>query len=237
MGGKIDLCKVANVINVGQFIPRGRHHRKLIIAFGSKSKKSLIDAEPLGPFLLGVAQRALTKAFRLTPRDTDVSWSPRDSEAGRLATIILTPGETMKMPEKYAADPKTVQEIHAFVREYEERFNKSDAVALAELLTEDAIQITPEGPICGREAIQKKDEDLFKQSHPTDIICTVDWVNAVGDVSWNGGEWSCTLQSENGPVRVKGYRLDVLVREGDAWKECMSCYNMTPPSAWADETK
>ncbi len=143
----------------------------------------------------------------------------------------------MKTQHKYRADPKTTQEIRAFVREYEERFNKSDAAALAALLTEDAVQMAPEGPICGRQTIQKKYADLFEQSHPTDIICTVDRVNAVGNVSWNSGEWSCTVQGENGPLRIKGYRLDVLVREGDAWKECMSCYNMTPPSASAAETK
>ena len=143
----------------------------------------------------------------------------------------------MKTQNKYTADPKTAQEIRAFVREYEERFNKNDATALAALLTEDAVQMSPEGPICGRQAIQKKYVDLFAQSHPTNIICTVDRVDAVGNVSWNSGEWSCTLQGENGPLHIKGYRLDVLVCEGDAWKECMSSYNTTPPSAPPAETK
>jgi uncharacterized protein (TIGR02246 family) len=143
----------------------------------------------------------------------------------------------MKMQKKYAADEKTVQEIRALIREYEEIFNKNDAAALAALVTEDAAQMSPEGPICGREAIQKKYADLFEQSHPTNLVCTVDWVNLVGNVLWNSGGWSCTFQGENGPLRVKGYRLDVLVREGDAWKESMSCYNMTPTSASADETK
>jgi ketosteroid isomerase-like protein len=85
-------------------------------------------------------------------------------------------------------------------------------------LTEDAVQMTPEGPICGRQAIQKKYADLFEQSHPTNMVCTIDWVNAVGNVLWNSGEWTCTLQGENGPLCIKGYRLDVLVREGDAWR-------------------
>jgi hypothetical protein len=91
--------------------------------------------------------------------------------------------------------------------------------------------MTPEGPICGRQAIQKKYADLFEQSHPTSMVCTVDWVNAVENVLWNSGEWTCTLQGGNGSLCIKGYRSDVLVREGDAWKESMSCYNMTPPSA------
>src|SRR5689334_107480 len=103
----------------------------------------------------------------------------------------------MKLQQKYAADPKTFQEIRAMIRDYEEKFNKNDAVALAELLTEDAVQMTPEGPICGRQAIQKNYADLFEQSHPTNLVCTVDWVNVVGDVLWNSGEWSYTFQGEN----------------------------------------
>jgi ketosteroid isomerase-like protein len=55
----------------------------------------------------------------------------------------------MKMQKKYAADEKTVQEIHALIREYEEIFNKNDAAALAALVTEDTVQMSPEGPICG----------------------------------------------------------------------------------------
>ena len=133
------------------------------------------------------------------------------------------------MEPKYAADPKTTQEIRAFVKEYEKRFNKNDPAAVAALCTEDAVQIGPEGPICGRPAIEKKYADLFQQWHPTNITCTVDQVNAVDNVSWNSGGWSCTLHGENGPLRIKGYRLDVLVREGDGWKECISCSTPATP--------
>ena len=133
------------------------------------------------------------------------------------------------MEEKYAADPKTAQEIRAFVKEFDKRFNKNDPVAVAALCTEDAIQIGPEGPVCGRQAIEKKYADLFQHSHPTNIICTIDQMGAIGNVSWNSGGWSCTVQSENGPLPVKGYRLDILVREGDVWKECISCSTPAAP--------
>ena len=62
----------------------------------------------------------------------------------------------------------------------------------------------------------------------------VEQVYAVGNVSWNYGDWSCTLQGENGPISVSGYRLDILIREGDVWKECMSCYNMAPTQPLPD---
>jgi uncharacterized protein (TIGR02246 family) len=126
--------------------------------------------------------------------------------------------------------------IHAFIREYEEGFNKNDAAALAALCTEDAVQVSPERPICGRRAIEKNYADFFQQSHPTNLNCTIDQVYAVGNVSWNSGDFSFTLQGDNGPLSIKGYRLDILVREGNAWKECMSCYNMASTPA-KPETK
>jgi uncharacterized protein (TIGR02246 family) len=133
------------------------------------------------------------------------------------------------MEQKYATDPKTAEEIHTFVKDYEKGFNKNDPAAVAALCTEDAIQIGPEGPSFGRQAIGKKYANLFQQWHPTDIACTIDKVRAIGSVSWNSGGWTCTLQGENGPLTIKGYRLDVLVREGDLWKECISCSTPAAP--------
>jgi ketosteroid isomerase-like protein len=92
------------------------------------------------------------------------------------------------------------------------------------------------GPICGRQAIEKKYVNFFEQSHPTGLKCSVDQVCAVGHVSWNSGDWSFTLRGENGPYSIKGYRLDILVREGNAWKEYISCYNMAQAAA-TPETK
>src|SRR6516164_90931 len=43
---------------------------------------------------------------------------------------------------------------------------------LAALCTDDVIQIGPKGPTSGRQAIGKKYVDLFRQSHPGNIICT-----------------------------------------------------------------
>jgi ketosteroid isomerase-like protein len=126
-----------------------------------------------------------------------------------LRLTVLNPLGGNEMQQKYTADPKTTEEICAFVKEYDSRFNARDPVALAELCTEDVVQIGPEGPICGRQSVEKKYVDLFQQWHSVKIVCTVDQVSAVGSVSWNSGDWSCTVQGENGPLLIKGYRLDV----------------------------
>jgi uncharacterized protein (TIGR02246 family) len=131
--------------------------------------------------------------------------------------------------QKGTADPQTDQEIRALTKTYDERFNKNDAAGVAALFTEDAVQVAPGGLIFGRQAIEKKYADLFQQWHPTNHISEVDQVNAGGNNAWNVGEWSCTMQTQDGSWPEKGYFAFICVREGDAWKQCMSAYNMAPP--------
>jgi uncharacterized protein (TIGR02246 family) len=131
---------------------------------------------------------------------------------------------------RYPADSKTKLEIAAFIRQYEKKFKERDAAALAALCAEDAVQIGPEGSIFGRQAIEQKYETLFQDSYPIEMTCTVDQVSGVGNVSWNFGTWSVTRQGKEGPQQVNGYRLDILLREGDSWKECVSCYNIAAPA-------
>jgi hypothetical protein len=66
----------------------------------SVPKNSLIDAASARPFLR-CRSEALTKAFLLTPRDTDVPWSMRNPEAGRLATTNLNSGSKNENPLSY----------------------------------------------------------------------------------------------------------------------------------------
>ena len=56
----------------------------------------------------------------------------------------------------------------------DEAFNNNDAAALAAFFTEDAVQVTPEGPIYGREAIEKQFADLFTQIHVSEHINKTD---------------------------------------------------------------
>jgi uncharacterized protein (TIGR02246 family) len=126
---------------------------------------------------------------------------------------------------KDTVDPQIAQELRASTMKYDEAFNKNDAASIAALFTEDAVQVSPQGLIFGRQAIKKKYADLFQQWHPTDIISKVDQVNAIGNTAWKVGGWSCTMQTENGPLPEKGYFASICVREGDAWKECKGRYH------------
>jgi uncharacterized protein (TIGR02246 family) len=131
---------------------------------------------------------------------------------------------------KDTADAQTAQEMRAWTEKHAEMYNKHDAKGYASFFTEDAVQVTPEGMIYGRQAIEKKYANDFQQWNPTNYVVKVHQVNAIGDDVWKIGEWSCTLQTPDGPFPINGYFGSILVRVDDTWKERMTCYNMATPA-------
>lgn len=129
------------------------------------------------------------------------------------------------------ADPQTAQEIRAYTDNYIERFNQNDAAAIAALFTQDAVLVTPDGTVFGRQAIEKNYAGFFQQWHPTDHVIRIDQINAIGNQAWKVGEWNATFQGPHGPLPAKGYFASLLVREGDGWKECMLAYNVASTPA------
>jgi hypothetical protein len=130
----------------------------------------------------------LTKAFLLTPRDTDVSWSLRNPEAGRLAddqskfrekrmkvrlAALLTFAIGFAFPtfaqEQNTVDPEVRQQIEAAHTKFVEAFNKHDSAAVADLFTFDAVQM-PDwgegGTFSGQQAIEKLYALDFASSPP-----------------------------------------------------------------------
>jgi uncharacterized protein (TIGR02246 family) len=136
----------------------------------------------------------------------------------------------MKTQQIGTADPKTVEELREFTAKHSEAYTKHDATAYAAFFTEDAVLVTPEGMIYGRQAIEKKYAELFDQWHPTDYVVKVEQVNTIGNEAWKIGEWSCTLQTEGGPYPISGYFASIHVRVDGVWKERMMCYNMATRS-------
>jgi Domain of unknown function (DUF4440) len=56
--------------------------------------------------------------------------------------------------QKDVADPQTTLKLLALTKAYDEATNNNDAAAIAALFTRDAVFVTPEGPITGRQAIR-----------------------------------------------------------------------------------
>lgn len=135
--------------------------------------------------------------------------------------------------QKDAAHPQIAEQLSAISEKTNEAFNKGDAAALGELYTEDAVLVTNTGPIYGREAIEKHYADLFQKLHFSNHLDKRDQysphiIGTAGNEAWSNGEWTQTLQSQKGPIQLKGYWSEIYVREGDTWKKRLDVWNITP---------
>jgi ketosteroid isomerase-like protein len=140
--------------------------------------------------------------------------------------------------QKDTVDPQIIQQVDAIGMKNDEAFNKNDAAAVAALFTEDAVLVSPRGPVYGQKAIEKWHADLFQKWHFSNHITKADpnsphITDTAGNHAWWIGEWSDTIQGQNGPsIDLKGYYSVVGIREGDAWKVRVLTYNVftTPES-------
>ena len=72
------------------------------------------------------------------------------------------------------ADPQLRQDLLALAKKVDDAWNNNDAAAVAALYTKDAVEVTNEGPIYGRESIEKHDADLFQKVHFSNHLVTPD---------------------------------------------------------------
>jgi ketosteroid isomerase-like protein len=138
--------------------------------------------------------------------------------------------------QKDLVDPQITQKILAIDTAYTEGMNNHDAAAIGALFTRDAVFVTTEGPIIGRQGVQKWYTDLFQRWHPKNRITKLDGntphlIGTTGNELWGTGEWSETGQGKTGePLPIKGYWSMIYVREADDWKIRMMTWNTTPDS-------
>jgi uncharacterized protein (TIGR02246 family) len=126
-------------------------------------------------------------------------------------------------------DPQLREKLVAVIKNFTDAVNNNDAAAVAPLFTEDAVLVPPEGPINGRQAIEKWFADLFQRVHVSDNLLTVDQdsphiIGTAGNAIWANGAWSATLKVQNlGSLQAKGFWT--VIREGDDLKIKMLTWN------------
>jgi uncharacterized protein (TIGR02246 family) len=114
--------------------------------------------------------------------------------------------------EQKAVDPEVRQQIEAAVMKFNEAYNKQDATAIADLFTQDAVQMLDwgeGGTFSGQQAIEKHYAADFVSS-PPELVGKLIQVYAIGDRISAISEWSSGLW--------KGYGARIYVRELDEWK-------------------
>ena len=89
----------------------------------------------------------------------------------------------------------------------DDAYNKNDAEAAAALFTEDAVFVTSDGMVFGRQAIKERYAETFQRWRITDFLSRRERLrlNAIDNAVWSIGEWSGSLQTQTGPVLVWGY--------------------------------
>jgi len=127
--------------------------------------------------------------------------------------------------------PEALGEFGELWRKEDEAYNNNNAAALAPLFTEDAVLLAPDGMFFGRQAIEQRYADVFRQWPITTFSRDRYGLNAIDNAAWSVGEWFGTLQGETGPVLVGGYESAIYVREGDAWKIRMLTVSEKPQLA------
>jgi uncharacterized protein (TIGR02246 family) len=118
--------------------------------------------------------------------------------------------------EKDTVDPKIAEQVRALASKYDEAFNKNDADAIAALITEDAVWMTPHGTLSGRQAVENYYADYsFSRYHCNNVSTKCDQVNKFGNDVDAIGTWSCTFQWSGETRHVKGNFTWIIVREVD----------------------
>jgi ketosteroid isomerase-like protein len=122
--------------------------------------------------------------------------------------------------EQNAVDPEVRQQIEAAYSKFAEAFDKHDAVAMADLYTQNAVEVWPVQPdgglISGREAIVKAIMAETLSGFPLDHRIVL--MYACGNDICAITEWS--LGHDRGR-----YAVTIYVRDGDDWKIRMEYVN------------
>jgi hypothetical protein len=90
----------------------------------------------------------------------------------RLLGVLVGLATSFALPalaqEQNTVDPEVRQQIEAVLVKGDEAYNKGDAAAFAARYTEEAIELTDQGPMYGREAIEKR-HALDMKSFPGEL--------------------------------------------------------------------
>jgi hypothetical protein len=75
--------------------------------------------------------------------------------------------------QKETVDPQIIEQLDALTKKFMEFINNNDATAVAAVFTEDAVFVTPQGPVYGREAIEKYFTDVFQRFTPSENVTKI----------------------------------------------------------------
>ena len=155
-----------------------------------------------------------------------------------LIAALLIPTIFVSAPamaqHKEISDTALLSELAEHSKGWDDAFNSNTAEALAAKYTEDAVEVTNQGPIYGREAIRKHYEELlkkFKFSAHTGKLHRSYALSDDHNVILSHGEYSFTASDDKGnSIPLKGFWSSVSVKENGVWKDKMQTWNVAQSS-------
>ena len=144
-----------------------------------------------------------------------------------LTLLFLVSCTTAPPPDTSAEDR---QALNAKRMQYVINFNQGDAAAVAAHYTEEAKYLPPNSPmVVGRENIQAFIQSSF-DAGVGDLQLTVIELSVYGDMAHDVGEYTLTIQPEEGEaISDNGKYLVVLKRENGTWKLDVVSLNTSLP--------
>lgn len=146
---------------------------------------------------------------------------------------LVTSVGTLAAPEQKStagrkADPVIVKVADAYVAATKAR----DAAKIAELYTEDALEMPPnQKPVQGRASIRQYYEQQFKgDTQFTDLQLQHLESRVSGDVAYDVGHYRQTITPKGGkPIEDTGNFVVVLHQAGGQWRVAYAIYNSHLP--------
>lgn len=155
-----------------------------------------------------------------------------------LMTALVSTSVAMSMPaaaqQTEVTDAAMLTQLDEHNKKWAAAFNSNDAAAIAALYTEDGVEITNQGPIYGREALQKHYETLlktFKFSEHAGKRHRSYMIDVDANVVLSHGEYTFTASDNKGnSMPLTGYWSSVSVLEDGVWRDKMQTWNVAQSS-------
>jgi ketosteroid isomerase-like protein len=112
-------------------------------------------------------------------------------------------------------------------KQWQNAYNKGDAMAVADLYALGGIEVTPEGIGEGRAAIKERVQKDLEQEKLRNLIIVATKCDVEESFRWSSGRWKA--DSPHGEMR--GFWTAIEAKDGDVWKIHNLTYNLTPPPA------
>ena len=114
------------------------------------------------------------------------------------ALLVCFAASAFALSGDLAGNTRVLEQLGDLNVQLKAALREDNGGGLAALFTEEAVCVTPQGVLIGREAIAEGFEHVFKDSCMTSQIFQIDQLHSLGSDAWSVGQWWTTLQGLQG---------------------------------------